>query len=674
MNKLQNINKNLHKSILKKKDEIIKKRQTKWYIDFQSYRINILKKDFFEELTNFDESIKDISQIELTFVDRNKFDADLCIKLPTLLAKYKRDYTKDIVPKLINFIKNSTKLNNKIAKLEWIWIYLNISLKDSFLISSLDDVFDKDKNYWQNDLFKWQNVVFDYSSPNVAKHLHAWHIRSTIIWHVLANIYEANWYTVHRINHINDFWWFGFLIEWYNRWKDQLNQFTNKNDMLFFIYTIYRKAEKRNNKKEFENLKQEDKQELQNYFWRFNNFEEFEKLFIEFKNKAWKVFFNLESWNEYEVSIWQKMVSWSMEDFNKFYDLLNINLDYIIWESFYAKDWVELVLNLEKKWIVVFYDENEAKKDLDLLKKSFENWEIKDISILSEEIKRDIWAYVIKLSNFERFVVLKQDKSSIYATRDLQAILYRYQIFTPSQIIYEVWQEQREHFDKLFKSAQKIGLKNSIFKHIYHWFYIDEETKKKLSSRDWASNVLKLIEESIAYFEEKYKNSQDFSYEEIKDIAKKIAIWSIIFNDIKQDKKKSISIPKDSKKACISFEESWWAYVMYSIARANSILKKAQNIKTVKKDEIKLEKQEKILINEIMRFPLVVNSILEFDNQATLIEYILDLCRTYNSYYNAYRVIHWNEVISHRIMITKAFLIVSKNAMQMCNIDVPEKM
>jgi arginyl-tRNA synthetase len=51
---------------------------------------------------------------------------------------------------------------------------------------------------------------------------------------------------------------------------------------------------------------------------------------------------------------------------------------------------------------------------------------------------------------------LKSDKSSIYATRDLAAIKYRADRYNPSKIIYEVGQEQAEHFDKLFKSAKKI--------------------------------------------------------------------------------------------------------------------------------------------------------------------------------------------------------------------------
>lgn len=672
--KLQIINKNLHNYILQTREEIIKKRLKKWYIDFYSYEINKLRKEFLEELIYFDNSIKSIDDIELSFVDRNKFDADLCIKLPTLLAKYKKDYIKDVVPNLVNFINNSWKLKNKISKLESIWIYLNISLKDSFLLSTLNDVFEKESNYWQNDLFKWQNVVFDYSSPNVAKHLHAWHIRSTIIWHVLANLYEANWYTVHRINHINDFWWFGFLIEWYNRWKDKLTHFKNKNDMLFFIYTIYRKAEKVSNIEEFNKLKEEEKEELKIYFWDFKTRDEFQKIFLDFKFNSQKVFSNLEAWNKKEVSIWQKMVSWSIKDFNNFYDLLNIKLDYLVWESFYREDWVKLVLDLQKKWIVVFYDENEAKKDLVSLEEAYKKGEINDIVSLSEEIKRDIWAYVIRLPNFERFVVLKRDKSSIYATRDLQALVYRYNVFNPSQIIYEVWQEQWEHFNKLFKSAKKIGLNNVILKHIYHWFYVDEN-KKKLSSRDWASNVIKLIKESISYFESKYGGSTDFTKNEVKDIAKKIAIWSIIFNDIKQDKKNPVSIPSDIKKACVSFEESWWAYVMYSIARANSVIKKARDISFVKNiKEIKLEKQEKIIINEIMRFPLVISSVLDFDNQATLVEYVLNLCRIYNSYYNSYRVIEQNKVFFHRLLITKAFLIVTKNVMSICNIEVPERM
>jgi len=679
-NTLKNINYTLHQKTLKKIDEIRKLKEQKGYISFSSYSINILLEKIFEELKTLYQELKISNDIELTFIDRNKFDSDICIKIPSLLQKYKWDYAKEIIPQIIKTLQNSKLKDEIISKVEHIWIYVNITLNDKYLFNSLVDIFDKAEKYWENDLNKWDSVIVEYSSPNVAKHLHAGHIRSTIIWHVLANLYDVNWYYTHRFNHINDWWGFWYLIEWYIKWKDILWNFKNQNDMLFFIYTLYRKWEKISaSQEQYSNLSQDDILELKKYYWEFSSFEWFKDLFLNFSESGKNRFNNLESWEKFEVKLWQEMVKWSLADFDKFYNLLNIHTDYLIGESFYVDIWNDLITDLEKKWKVIFYTQDLADKDVEKLEKMFNNEEIteKIFESKKEEILRDIWAYVIPLENFERYVVLKQDKSSIYATRDLWAIKYRVENFAPKKILYEVWQEQAEHFNKLFASAKVIWIEKVWFEHIYHGFYVDAKTKKKLSSRDWASNVWKLISESIEYFKNKYKDWQDgFSTEEINDIAYKLAIWSIIFNDIKSDKKNPVLISSDIQKTCQSFEESWGAYVVYTIVRANSIISKIVDIdyKKVDNTDVKLDSIEKTIIDEINKYPLIVKQSLENNNPSTLVEFILTLSRYYNSYYNSHRVIAGNEIFEHRVVITKALITVLTNAMKICSIDIPKKM
>ena len=674
-NKLQEINNVLNKKTIEKIQEIRKKRDEHWYIDFNSYEINRFNDKLFDVLSDFDEVIKTKNDIQLTFVDRNKFDADFSIKIPWLLQKYKKDYVREVVPKLIDFLNDSKLVKeNIILKIEWIWIYLNITLNDAFHFNIINNVFNKQEKYWETDLYKQENIIVDYSSPNVAKHLHAGHIRSTIIGHVLANLYDVNWYYTHRINHINDWGGFGFLIEWYNRFQTKLPNFENKNDLLFYIYTIYRTGEKAS--KDLEEFNKND--EKLKYFWDFDSYEDFKELFNDFLESGRQRFRELEAWKPEIVDLWQEMVSWSLSDFEKFYDLLGIHQDYVIWESFYTDYWVNLVMQLEKEWKVVLYTKEMADNDIKKLEEKLNNQdiEIKYFEMVREEILRDVWAYVVLLDNLERFVVLKSDKSSIYATRDLAAIKYRTDTFSPREIIYEVWQEQAEHFDKLFKSARKIWINDVDFKHIYHWFYVDLKTKKKLSSRDWASNVIKLLNESIKYFESKYKDSDEFSKEEINDMAYKLAIGSIIFNDIKSDKKNPVAISSNLEETFKMFEESGWAYVMYSIVRANSILKKIDKVEEIKVENIKidsLENIEKQILNEILRLPLVVKQAWESSNPSVLVEYILNLSRNYNSYYNSHRVMDKQKIIESRVLLTKAVSIVLTNALKICHIEVPER-
>ncbi len=674
-NTLEKLNQELHKKTIKKIEEIRKKREQQWYVNFDSYFINIFLEKLFEVLKDFDDAIQSKQDLELTYVDRNKFDADLCVKIPSLLQKYKKDYVREVVPKLIDFLNDSKLVKeNIISKIDWIWIYLNISLNQKFLFSSLEDVFSKDLKFWENDLKKQKDIVVDYSSPNVAKHLHAGHIRSTIIGHVLSNIYQKNWYATHRVNHINDWGGFGFLIEWYLRWWANLPEFENKNDLLFFIYTIYRKSEKASKSEdEFNTLKSD----LEKYF-NITSFDSFIESYNEYIDASKEKFSKLESGDKQVVELWEEMVKWSLADFEKFYNLLGIHHDYVIWESFYAPLWVELVEKLEKEWKVVLYNQELANKDIQKLQEKLDSQEIteKIFEATKQEILRDIWAYVVLLDNFERFVVLKSDKSSIYATRDLAAINYRAYNYNPDKIIYEVGQEQAEHFDKLFKSAKKIGLENIWFEHIYHGFYVDVQTKKKLSSRDWASNVVKLITESIKFFKDKYKDSTEFTKQQIEDIAYKMAIGSIIFNDIKQDKKNPVAISSDIQKTCEAFEESGWAYVMYSIVRANSILAKIEELDDIKFKDVEIEKLyniEKQILNEITRFPFVVKQASENSNPAIIIEFVLNLSRYYNSYYNSHRVIDADKLIKHRVFITKAVSKVLTNALNICHIQVPER-
>ncbi len=159
------------------------------------------------------------SGVEITYVDKSKFTWDIAIKVPSLLQSQKErgvNYIKDDIPKIVELLSQSPYI-------EWIdvkGIHINVSLSGIFFTEVLKGVFSNNDLYGENDTHKWESIIIDYSSPNTAKHLHAWHIRSTIIGHVLSNLYEANGYVSHRINHINDWGGFGALLEGLEQWED----------------------------------------------------------------------------------------------------------------------------------------------------------------------------------------------------------------------------------------------------------------------------------------------------------------------------------------------------------------------------------------------------------------------------------------------------------------------
>ena len=71
--------------------------------------------------------------------------------------------------------------------------FINIKLKDFSILSSLDIVVKKD-----------ENILIDYSSPNVAKSMHVGHLRSTIIGSALYSMFKLAQASVVGDNHLGD--------------------------------------------------------------------------------------------------------------------------------------------------------------------------------------------------------------------------------------------------------------------------------------------------------------------------------------------------------------------------------------------------------------------------------------------------------------------------------------
>ncbi|MBP6910180.1 arginine--tRNA ligase [Patescibacteria group bacterium] len=134
----------------------------------------------------------------------------MTIRMTSLIKKLGKEYNSMFLPGLVSYMKEN---NSDAQDVQYKGIYLNIRLSDEQLLSMLDQSIKMGEQYGESDIHAGQTMIAEYSSPNAAKHLHAGHIRSTVIGQILANIYEKTGYGVHRLNHINDRGGFGELIE-----------------------------------------------------------------------------------------------------------------------------------------------------------------------------------------------------------------------------------------------------------------------------------------------------------------------------------------------------------------------------------------------------------------------------------------------------------------------------
>ena len=111
-------------------------------------------------------------------------------------------------------------------------MYVNVTLADRWLLDGAQHVADLAAGFGLSDAQAARTFLVDYSSPNVAKVLHAGHIRSTIIGHVLSNLHEGCGALVYRVNHINDFGGFGFTLEGWRRFASHFPEGMKENERL----------------------------------------------------------------------------------------------------------------------------------------------------------------------------------------------------------------------------------------------------------------------------------------------------------------------------------------------------------------------------------------------------------------------------------------------------------
>lgn len=212
-------------------------------------------------------------------------------------------------------------------------------------------------------------------------------------------------------------------------------------------------------------------------------------------------FKRLEQKEEYEINLWEKFKELSLKEFYKIYDLLDVKFDSLNGEAFYADKMQEVIDILEDKGELL---ESQGAKIVDLSNQ-----------------------------NMSPCMICKSNGSSIYATRDLAAILYRTREYDFDKCLYVVAYEQNLHFKQIFEVAKLLGIDEKYINGLEHVSYGMVHLKSgKMSTRE--GNVIKvedLLNEAISraekILEEKNPNIQNK-----EEIAKKVGIGAIVFNDL----------------------------------------------------------------------------------------------------------------------------------------------
>lgn len=500
----------------------------------------------------------------------------------------------------------------KIIKIDIAGGYLNFYINKNILVKEVLKRIEDEKEYCQATSPKNKNIVIDYSSPNIAKPFHIGHLKTTVIGGALYNIYKYLGYNVTGVNHLGDYGTqFGKLIEGCKLWENEYDLSENSIDKLADIY------------KRINELCKEDENVL---------------------NQCRENFKLLEQGDEYCTKLWQEFKDLSIKEFQKIYDLLGTKFDSWNGEAFYADKTDEVI---------------EILKNTGKLQES-EGAMIVDLSDVGIETP---------------CIVCKSNGSTIYATRDLAAILYRARTYDFDKCIYVTSYEQNLHFKQIFEVAKLLGLDEKYTNGLEHVPYgFVRLSTGRMSTR--LGNFVKVedllndaINQAKKIIEEKNPN-----LENKEEIAKKVGIGAVIFNDLATSRIKDEVFDID---AMLNFQGETGPYIQYTYVRTNSVLEKVGKVPSFKDVNCELLQDEysQNVIKLIYNFEDVLNQVIEKSEPSILARYLIDLSKAYSNFYNENKIICDDKNIQNaRVFLTYAVGKTLKSGAKLLGMEMPEKM
>ncbi len=344
-----------------------------------------------------------------------------------------------------------------------------------------------------------------------------------------------------------------------------------------------------------------------------------------------------ESGDEETLKLWKLMNSWALDGFRETYKLFGIHFDKEYYESNIYKNGKEIVQEGLDRNIFQRREDNAVFVDLEQEK-------------LGDK------------------VLLRPDGTSVYIVQDLFLALLKDREHHYDRSIYVVGNEQDYHFAVLIAIFKKLGY--DVAEKMKHLSYgMVELPEGKMKSRE--GTVVDgddLIKETQLLAAQEVKERYQLSDEETEQRSLKIALAAIKYQLLKVDITKTMVF--DPKKA-ISFEGDTGPYLLYSYARASSILRKAPNLEPAQVPE--LEPGEIKLVKKIDFFPSAVNFAYERLSPSVIANYAFDLAQVFNEFYHACQVIG-SEQQNFRLHLVASFRSVLKKCLDLLGIETIEEM
>lgn len=300
---------------------------------------------------------------------------------------------------------------------------------------------------------------------------------------------------------------------------------------------------------------------------------------------------------------------------------------------------------------------NDLKRNYKNLNVSFDLWKGESdaqpyIPDMVQKMKDDGYAYISEgalvvdvkedtdTKEIPPCMILKSDGASLYNTTDLATIVWRMKDYNPDELIYVVDKRQELYFTQVFRCARKTGLVKPETKLKFLGFgTMNGKDGKPFKTREGGVMRLEYLVSSIN--EEMYKKiAENHTVEETegKETAKVVALAAIKYGDLSNQASKDYVFDIER---FTSFEGNTGPYILYTIVRIKSILKKYQAEKTMPEGAKILpahSESEKALMLELSKFNAAMENAFEETAPHKICAYIYDLANAFNHFYHETKI------------------------------------
>ena len=472
--------------------------------------------------------------------------------------------------------------------------FLNLNLDGEYLKDYLNRMATAPK-FGLKEPEKKLKVIVDYGGPNVAKPLHVGHLRSAVIGESVKRIVRFMGHEAIGDIHLGD--WglqMGLIIAELKLRKPELPYFDDNFEgdypeeapfTISELEEIYPFASKKS---------KEDTEEGH-----------------AFKEEAMNCTFRLQSGVRGYRALWKHILKVSVMDLKRNYDNLNVSFD--LWKG--ESDVHDIIPGMVK-----YMKDN--------------GYAYLSDGALVVDVKEDT-----DTKEMPPCMILKSDGASLYNTTDLATIMDRMEKYHPDRMIYLTDKRQSLYFEQVFRCARKTKLVDEDTDLIHIGFgTVNGKDGTAFKTRDGGVQRLEyLIRDINDEMFKKISEGREMSEEEAKKTAKLVSLAAIKYGDLSNQPSKDYIFDIERFS---SFEGDTGPYLLYTVVRIKSILKKYAGEVDIAKGLHKSESEsEKKLGMQLATFNAMMEGAYEELAPNRICAYMYDLANAFNAFYHETKIL-----------------------------------